>query len=1148
MRPDENTTIRMSKPPYRWLPLLIAIMTATALGTGSLILHFLEIRLVATTGESLALLAADVADKLDQTLFERYGDIKIMARLLGSSVYGAEARTRYLNEVKEAYLHYRWLGVTDATGRIVAATDQASVGQDQSGAIWFQAARDGQGVHLLDVSVSSEAGGVRTVGVSAPITGTGGKFLGVVTARVGLYELEDVFTRTVGTFQAQRGEGRRIEWQFLARDGTLIADSLLREEGTVNLRQLDLPSAQLSDAAEPGFVEEQHARRLVPVVTGYARTEGYGEFPGFQWGILVRMDRDDILAPIHATLWKLGLTGTVVWAPMLGLLLWMTGRLRTGWATAQQQGERLAAILTSVGDAVIVTDEWGRVAFMNPVAQALTGWTQEDAGGQDLGAVFAIVNEATRHPVESPAAKVLREGIIVGLANHTLLIARDGTEHPIDDSGAPIRDATGNLHGVVLVFRDISTRKSMEATLQNRAEALRGLTEAAQRITAEWDLAQILRYIVETAVRLTGAKYGALGIFDEKGERLTDFITVGIDEETQRAIGALPTGRGLLGLLGHKEEVLRLKDLGQHQASMGFPPGHPPMRTFLGVSIRAHGRLFGRLYLTEKKGAGEFTEVDTEVISALAAEAGIAIENAHHLVTARAAEAKHRLLLESTGEGIFGLDQDGLCSFINKAGTVMLGYMPEEVLGKNMHELIHHTRPDGLRYSIADCPIYRTLVTGQGSRLDHEVLWRRDGTRFWANYSASPILTSGQVAGAVVVFTDISERKHLEEQLRQAQKVEAVGRLAGGIAHDFNNLLMVMSGYSAALLRKLEPDNPLRRYPLEVKKAGERAAALTQQLLAFSRRQVLEPKVLDLNDTVTSLSEMLTRLIGEHIELVSLLDIGLGRVKADPGQIEQVIMNLVINGRDAMPKGGTLTIKTTNVEIDEALAPLLSDVQPGSYVMLTVSDTGHGMDEETQSHIFEPFFTTKDLGKGTGLGLASVYGIVKQSGGSISVQSEPGRGTTFTIYLPRVAESTPILQKSEPAREPGRGSETILLVEDEEAVRTLIRESLEEAGYRVLEASHGTEALMLSAQHAGPIHLLLTDVVMPHVSGRELADLLVYARPGTKVLYMTGYTDDIVLQQGRLEPGMSVIHKPVPPEALLRKVREVLDACAPQSD
>jgi PAS domain S-box-containing protein len=412
-------------------------------------------------------------------------------------------------------------------------------------------------------------------------------------------------------------------------------------------------------------------------------------------------------------------------------------------------------------------------------------------------------------------------------------------------------------------------------------------------------------------------------------------------------------------------------------------------------------------------------------------------------------------------------------------------------------------------------------------------------------YTEAEQATLEFLAQAAGVLLDSSRRQQREAALRtqlwQAQKLEAIGRLAGGIAHDFNNLLMVITGYSTALLQHLKADSPLRRYPVEIQKAGDRAAALTQQLLAFSRRQVLEPRVLSLNDCVTSMGTMLRRLIGEHIRLVTALDRGLGCVKADQAQIEQVLMNLVLNARDAMPDGGTLTITTTNVELAPGLAQPLGDVPPGPYVTLVVADTGHGMDAETQAHIFEPFFTTKEQGQGTGLGLASVYGIVTQSGGAIAVHSAPGQGTTFTIYLPRVSGQPARLAPSEPAAEPVKGTETVLLVEDEDSVRRLLGEALKSAGYRVLEAGNGDEALAISAGHEGPIHLLLTDVVMPGMSGRALADQLIPQRPSMKVLYMSGYTNDAIAHHGVLEPGMALLQKPFTPVTLMAKIREVLN-------
>jgi nitrogen-specific signal transduction histidine kinase/ActR/RegA family two-component response regulator len=395
--------------------------------------------------------------------------------------------------------------------------------------------------------------------------------------------------------------------------------------------------------------------------------------------------------------------------------------------------------------------------------------------------------------------------------------------------------------------------------------------------------------------------------------------------------------------------------------------------------------------------------------------------------------------------------------------------------------------------------------------------------------------------GLVVTFRDITARKDLEEQLRQSQKMEAIGRLAGGIAHDFNNLLTAISGYCELLLMGLGTGDPLRRICDEITKAADRAAALTRHLLAFSRKQVLQPKVLDLNAVVSAIDPMLRRLIGEDLELTILSAPTLGRVKADRVQIEQVLVNLAVNARDAMPRGGKLIIETADVELDEAYVRRLVDVRAGSYVLLAVSDTGSGMDAETLAHIFEPFFTTKEPGKGTGLGLSTVYGIVKQSGGYIFVYSELNRGTTFKIYLPRVEEEVPLPDQNAVPAIPTEGWETVLLVEDEQPVRALVREILQRNGYAVLEAGHGREALQISDRYPGPIHLMVTDVVMPGISGCELAEHLASRRPDTKVLYVSGYTDNALLNHDMTDPTIAFLQKPFTTYALARKVREVLD-------
>jgi two-component system, cell cycle sensor histidine kinase and response regulator CckA len=386
------------------------------------------------------------------------------------------------------------------------------------------------------------------------------------------------------------------------------------------------------------------------------------------------------------------------------------------------------------------------------------------------------------------------------------------------------------------------------------------------------------------------------------------------------------------------------------------------------------------------------------------------------------------------------------------------------------------------------------------------------------------------------------ELSETQEQLTHAREMEAVGRLAGGIAHDFNNLLTVMIGRSQLLLGRLGAQDPIRPDIELMEQTADRAADLTRQLLAFSRKQVLRPTVLDLNAVLSNLGEMLRRLIGEDIALVTALAPALGYVKADPSQIEQILMNLAANARDAMPHGGRLTLETANVDLDTAYTRRHVGVQVGPHVMLAVSDTGIGMDSETQAHIFEPFFTTKGPGQGTGLGLATVYGVVKQSGGHIWVYSEPGRGTTFKIYLPRVDEAIEPLAAEPGLADPARSHETILVVEDEPAVRALARDVLRAQGYAVLEAQHGREALRISEQHAGRIDLLLTDVVMPEMSGRELAGRLAALRPTTPVIYMSGYTDTAVVHHGVLDPGPTFLQKPFTPHALARKVRQVLDS------
>jgi len=499
-------------------------------------------------------------------------------------------------------------------------------------------------------------------------------------------------------------------------------------------------------------------------------------------------------------------------------------------------------------------------------------------------------------------------------------------------------------------------------------------------------------------------------------------------------------------------------------------------------------------------------------------------------------EELFRLISENAADMIAVVDADGKRLYNSPAYERILGYSAEELLKTSSLEQVH---PD-------DRPIVeeaaRAARTGHGRTIQYRMR-HKDGSWHVLESGASAVLNAqGQVEKLVIVNRDVSARKQLEEQFRQSQKMEAVGRLSGGVAHDFNNILGVIIGYAEFLQERMSPEDSLRGSVDEILKAGKRAASLTRQLLAFSRQQVLDPKVIDLNSVVLDMEKLMRRLIGEDIELSTPLSPDVGHVKADQGQLEQVIMNLAVNARDAMPQGGKLTISTENMVMDQEFVRRYPyPVQPGPYICLTVTDSGIGMDAETKARAFEPFFTTKEKGKGTGLGLSTVYGVVKQSGGYIDIYSTPGKGTSFKIYLPRVDDAIKAHGPSAGPAASFEGKETILLAEDEESLRKLTRTTLESLGYLVLEANDGVEALEVSEQHDGPIHLLLTDVVMPGMGGHTLSQELTRRRPETRIVYMSGYTGQAVGSQGPIEPGSDFLSKPFTRETLARKIREALD-------
>jgi PAS domain S-box-containing protein len=666
--------------------------------------------------------------------------------------------------------------------------------------------------------------------------------------------------------------------------------------------------------------------------------------------------------------------------------------------------------------------------------------------------------------------------------------------------------------------------------------------EVAQAITSSLDLDTVLRRITDSAKELVGSDLAMIGFREGDSEAVTVRHRVGSRYGSDRTF-AIEPGRGFGGQALLTGRPLRTDDYTNDPAVgkeyLGAVRRDDSVSAMV-VPIKSEARVVGLLYVANRTHR-PFSDRDEATLLRLADEAAVAIRNAQLFASERESERRYRTLVESSIQGIH-IQRDWVTLFVNPAFARMLGYEGAgELVGLDTrrwlapHELARLESDRAARLRGGAIP----------SRYELQAV-RRDGSLIWVEIQVAEILWEGEPAVQSTVL-DITERMRAEQalrqseaQLRQVQKMEAVGQLAGGVAHDFNNLLTVITGRTELLLLRLAADDPHRRDVELVRKTADRAASLTQQLLAFSRKQMLQPRVLDLNGVVAGMAQMLKPLIGETIELDSLLDPTLGRVKADPAQIEQIVLNLAVNARDAMPQGGRLTIETGNVELDDAFVATHPGASLGPHAMLSVRDTGTGMTPEVQAHLFEPFFTTKGVGKGTGLGLATVYGIVKQHGGYIRIESAPGAGTIVRIYLARVApvpDAAPAPAADAPA---AVGSGTVLVVEDESELRELATEVLEIAGYAALSAGSPSAALEIARRHAGPIHLLLTDVVMPEMSGRDLADRLVQSRPSLKILYMSGYTDDAIVHHGVLDPGTVLLQKPFTPDRLTRMVGDLL--------
>ncbi len=793
-------------------------------------------------------------------------------------------------------------------------------------------------------------------------------------------------------------------------------------------------------------------------------------------------------------------------------------------ATAQ---EEFKTTLYSIGDAVITTDVKGNIRQMNPVSEALTGWKETEAKELPAEEVFKIVNESTGEKAENPVQKVLEKGLIVGLANHTLLIAKDGSEIPIADSGAPIRDEDGEITGVVLVFRDQGKEREVEKLILARLKLM--------EFAVSHSLDEMLQKTLDEVGAFTKSPIGFFHFVesDQKNLSLQAWSTRTIGEFCQAGGKGMHYPVDLAGVwvdCVHARNPVIHNDYGALPHKKGMPEGHAEVVRELVVPIIRADRIMAILGVGNKP--SDYTEKDVEIVSYLADIAWEITERKRDEEKLRNLTSRQKALLSAIPDIVVEVDGNKVYTWANPAGVAFFG---DDVVRKEAGDFFEGEQNT---YQAV-----QPLFNGAEEVIYVESWQRRkDGKKrllaWWCKVLKDE---NGRAMGAMSSARDITDQRLLEDQFIQAQKMESVGRLAGGVAHDFNNMLGVIIGHTEMAMEQVDSAQPVHEDLLEIQKAAQRSADLTRQLLAFARRQTVSPVVLDLNDTISGMLKMLRRLIGEDIDLVWKPMPRLWMVKIDPVQIDQILANLLVNAKDAISGVGAVTIETNNVVFDETYCEIHTGFIPGRFVMMAVSDSGSGMDKEILAHIFEPFDTTKEVGKGTGLGLATVYGVVKQNNGFINVYSEPGKGTSFKIYLPEVAETieTP---KADVSRKELNGSETVLLVEDEEAILNLGKAILHRYGYTVLAAQTPNQALSLAENHQGPIHLLVTDVVMPQMNGRQLKEVLIRRYPEIRTLFMSGYTANAIAHHGVLEEGVNFLQKPFSVKTFAEMVRKTLES------
>ncbi len=762
------------------------------------------------------------------------------------------------------------------------------------------------------------------------------------------------------------------------------------------------------------------------------------------------------------------------------------------------------------------------------------------------GVVAIVINSIVVNRLVAKRVAILHEGAeIIGAGNLDYRIDEEGDDE-LSDLARASNEMVAKLQkshvSVENLQREVSERKQAEERERHLSGLLRAIRNVNQLIVREKEAAKLIRHACELLIETRQFYSAWVALFDPEGHFL-DAAEAGIGGRFNALLTRIKEGGNpQCSAALQRSEVYVFND---PEKECPDCPIHDlyENRSALGIRLEHGGRVYGLLVVSMPTGYASMNEEQSLVVE-IAGDIGLALhgiemnnQRKRTQEELQESEEKYRLIVENSRDLIYTLSPEGKILFMSPAVTNLLGYDEVALVGRPFRAIVHPNDVAACMENIEQVIRGGIRISGFRYRVKHA-----SGEWRWHSSSLNTVYDEhGHLVHLEGVARDITDQFRLEEQLIQAQKMEVVGRLAGGVAHDFNNLLTVILGNAQLALMDMGNNDPFYAILNEIKEAGDRAARLTGQLLAFSRKQVFQPEVLNLNEVVREINKMLRRLIGEDIDLQTNLSPTLGLVETDVGQIEQVIMNLAVNARDSMPGGGKLTIETANIELDEEYATHHVSVIPGSYVVLSISDNGIGMTPEVQAQIFDPFFTTKERDKGTGLGLSTVYGIVKQSRGNIWVYSEVGKGTTFKIYLPRLDKAVEGEKDAVLRGEACRGSETILVVEDNESVRNLAIKVLERFGYRVLKAKTGQEAIEIFEGYEGPVHLLLTDVIMPLMNGKELAEKLEVLQPDLKVLFMSGYTDNAIVHHGILDKGIAFIQKPFLPEDLGRKVRETLE-------